>query len=81
MPTWEQVLVGIIPSIGVGFIFWFAMRAVIRSDRNERAALAKLEAAQDAADAARTAAPTASDDAADDARETPPESPRENPVG
>lgn len=52
MPTWQAVLVGIIPSIGVGLIFWFAIRSVIRADRNERAALARLEAEQDAAEAA-----------------------------
>ena len=43
MSTWVAVAVGIIPSIGVGLIFWFALRAVIRADRNERAALARLE--------------------------------------
>ncbi|MDN4477478.1 hypothetical protein QQX10_08330 [Demequina sp. SYSU T00039] len=52
MPTWQAVLVGIIPSIGVGLIFWFAIRSVIRADRNERAALARMEAEQDAAEAA-----------------------------
>ncbi|GAA4840241.1 hypothetical protein GCM10023354_20990 [Garicola koreensis] len=26
------------PSVGVGLIFWFAMRAIFRADRNERAA-------------------------------------------
>ena len=33
----------LIPSIGVGVIFYFAMRFVIRADRNERAELAKLD--------------------------------------
>ncbi|SEJ39145.1 hypothetical protein [Demequina mangrovi] len=45
MPVWQQVLVGIVPSIGVGALFWFVMRAVIRADRNERAALAQEDAA------------------------------------
>lgn len=40
----EQVLAGIIPSIGVGLIFWFVMRAVIRADRRERQELARLDA-------------------------------------
>lgn len=26
------------PSVGVGLIFWFAMRAIFRADRNERVA-------------------------------------------
>jgi hypothetical protein len=41
-------LVGVgalIPSIGVGILFFFAMRAVVRADRNERAQLAELDRA------------------------------------
>lgn len=45
MDTWVAVAVGIIPSIGVGLLFWFSIRAVIRADRNERAALAREDAA------------------------------------
>ena len=33
----------LIPSIGVGLIFWFAMRAVVRADGRERAAIAAIE--------------------------------------
>lgn len=33
----------LIPSIGVGIIFYYAMRFVIRADRNERTELAKLD--------------------------------------
>lgn len=40
---WWPVLAGLIPSIGVGFLFWLAMRAVVRADRNERAALASAQ--------------------------------------
>lgn len=43
------VLTGILPSIGLGLLFWFAMRAIVRADRNERAAEAKLDAADEAA--------------------------------
>lgn len=53
MPTWQAVAIGIIPSIGVGLVFWFAMRAVVRADRNERAALAKADAEQAAERAQR----------------------------
>lgn len=37
--TYFEVLV---PSIGVGLVFWFAMRAIFRADRNERAAEAQV---------------------------------------
>ncbi|WP_062317945.1 hypothetical protein [Demequina maris] len=71
METWQAVAIGIIPSIGVGLIFWFAMRAVIRADRNERAALAKEDAEAAAREAAKGAesseAAATSGDAADDA--------------
>ncbi|WP_062516185.1 hypothetical protein [Demequina gelatinilytica] len=57
MPIWQQVLVGVIPSIGVGALFWYVMRAVIRADRNERAALAAAEAGDEAGEAPRSAQP------------------------
>ena len=40
----EAIAISIIPSIGVGLIFWYAMRAVIRADRRERAELARIDA-------------------------------------
>ncbi|WP_061961577.1 hypothetical protein [Demequina flava] len=49
MELWQQVAIGVIPSIGVALIFWFAMRAVVRADRNERAALAQIDAEEAAA--------------------------------
>ena len=51
MSTWQAVAVGVIPSIGVALLFWFVMRAVIRADRRERAAIAAQEAAIDEAEA------------------------------
>lgn len=38
-----DVLAALVPSIGVGLIFWFAMRAIIHADRRERAAIAALD--------------------------------------
>ncbi len=38
------VLAALVPSIGVGLLFWAAMRYIVRADRNERAALARLDA-------------------------------------
>ncbi|QAY63665.1 hypothetical protein ET495_10860 [Xylanimonas allomyrinae] len=49
MTTFWAIAAGVAPSVGVGLIFWFAMRKIVRADRNEREALARL----DAEDAAR----------------------------
>lgn len=42
------VITGIVfsltPTIVVGLIFWFVLRAIIRADRTERATYAKIEA-------------------------------------
>lgn len=42
-------LAAIIPSLGVGIIFWVAIRALMNADRTERAALARMDAAERAA--------------------------------
>ncbi|KGM10767.1 hypothetical protein [Cellulomonas bogoriensis] len=44
-----DALSALVPSVGVGLIFWFVMRAVIHADRRERAAIAQLEAEEQAA--------------------------------
>jgi hypothetical protein len=45
-------LAALLPSLGVGAIFWYVMRALVNADRNERAALARMDA-QDAERAAK----------------------------
>ncbi|WP_300345287.1 hypothetical protein [Nesterenkonia sp.] len=40
------------PSVGVGLIFWLAMRAIFRADRSERAAEAQIRQQLEAEDAA-----------------------------
>ncbi|MFC8733657.1 hypothetical protein ACFT5B_14475 [Luteimicrobium sp. NPDC057192] len=50
------VLEAVVPSIAVGLIFWLAMRFVVRADRNERNAMAALEAREDEERAQREAA-------------------------
>jgi hypothetical protein len=40
-----EVLAALIPSAGVGFLFYLAIRAIMSADRKERAAIAKLDAA------------------------------------
>ncbi len=42
--SWNLWIAGLVPSIGVGLLFWYVMRAVVRADRNERAALAQIDA-------------------------------------
>ncbi len=44
MSTLVEVMAGVVPSVGVGLIFWFAVRSIIQADRRERAALADLDA-------------------------------------
>lgn len=44
MGTLGEVLAALIPSLGVGFLFFLAIRALVNADRNERAAVARLDA-------------------------------------
>jgi hypothetical protein len=46
--NWHPLVAGLVPSIAVGLVFWYAMRAVLRADRNERTALAAADAAREA---------------------------------
>ena len=39
--TYFEVLA---PSVGVGLIFWFALRSILRADRRERAVEAQIRA-------------------------------------
>ena len=41
---WSNAIYSVIPTLLVGLIFWFVIRAVIRADRTERDASAKIEA-------------------------------------
>jgi len=56
METWSAVLFSVAPTVLIGLVFWFIMRAIIRSDRGERAAYAKIEAEERARLAAESAA-------------------------
>jgi flagellar biosynthesis/type III secretory pathway M-ring protein FliF/YscJ len=46
MPTdpVSAVIFSIAPTLLIGLVFWFIMRAIIRSDHNERSAYSKVEA-------------------------------------
>ncbi|AEG45346.1 hypothetical protein [Isoptericola variabilis] len=48
MDTFGAIIAGLVPSVGVGLLFWLAMRKIIRADRNERDALERLEAERQA---------------------------------
>lgn len=41
---WSNALFSVTPTILVGLIFWFVLRAILRADRTERDAYAKIEA-------------------------------------
>jgi flagellar biosynthesis/type III secretory pathway M-ring protein FliF/YscJ len=53
--TLSAVLFSLAPTVLLGLVFWFILRAIIRSDRNERAAYAKIEAEERAKRAAAVA--------------------------
>lgn len=36
-------LAALIPSVGVGVIFWIVIRSLVNADRTERAALARMD--------------------------------------
>lgn len=46
MPTdfWGGIIWSLAPTIVIGLLFWYILRSVLRSDRNERASYAKIEA-------------------------------------
>ena len=41
-----EALAALVPSIGVGLLFWYVIRAMIAADRRERAAMAALDKAE-----------------------------------
>ena len=40
---WFNAVFSVTPTIAVGLVFWFVMRSIIRADRNERKAYARIE--------------------------------------
>ena len=34
----------LLPTVAIGLLFWFVMRAIMRSDKSERKVLARIEA-------------------------------------
>jgi flagellar biosynthesis/type III secretory pathway M-ring protein FliF/YscJ len=40
---WFNVIYSVTPTIMIGLIFWFIMRAIVRADRSERATFNEIE--------------------------------------
>ncbi len=40
---WANALFSVTPTIIMGLIFWFILRAILRADRSERDSFAKIE--------------------------------------
>ena len=64
MPTdfWGNAIFSLVPTIALGLVFWFVIRAIIRADRNERKVYSEMEAEERARRAAArsdSATPTA----------------------
>lgn len=53
--TWLEALWELAPTVIIGVIFWLVMRALLRADRTERKAYAKIEAQERARIAAEQA--------------------------
>ncbi len=49
MTGWQAVVAAVVPSVCVGLLFWFALRAMLNADAKERREAAKLDAAERAA--------------------------------
>lgn len=41
---WANAIWSLAPTVLIGLIFWFVMRSLVRADRNERKAYARIEA-------------------------------------
>jgi hypothetical protein len=53
--VWGGIIFSLAPTVCVGLIFWFVMRAILRSDRTERKEYARIEAEERAKLAAQSA--------------------------
>lgn len=41
---WSNAIYSVTPTILIGLIFWFVIRAIVKADGNERAARSRIEA-------------------------------------
>ena len=49
---WVNAIWSLAPTVLIGLVFWFVMRSVLRADRSERDAYARIEAEERAKHAA-----------------------------
>ena len=49
---WLNALYSLAPTVLIGLVFWFILRAIIRADRNERKVYSRMEAEERARRAA-----------------------------
>jgi hypothetical protein len=56
VPTtvWGNIIFSVTPTICLGLLFWFVMRAILRMDRTERKVYARIEAEERAKAAANS---------------------------
>ncbi len=59
MNGWQAVLAALAPSVGVGVLFWLAIRALMNADAKERRVEAELRAAERAVKGEKDADPGA----------------------
>jgi len=54
MPTdfWGNAIYSVVPTIALGLVFWYVVRAIVRADRTERRVYAQMEAEERARRAA-----------------------------
>ncbi|WP_040157582.1 hypothetical protein [Mobilicoccus massiliensis] len=64
MELLQQVLFALLPSVGIGFLFYKIMRLLLEGDRKERAAYSRWLADQDAQRAESVQRPHEFDDSA-----------------
>ena len=68
---WLNALWSVTPTVLIGLIFWFIIRSIIRADRGERKAYARIEA-EELERRARALGPAGSSDAGSSVDEAAP---------
>lgn len=53
MELFQAIVFGLVPSIGVGFLFYVIMKSILRGDRSERLAYSQWLAQQEEAESAK----------------------------
>lgn len=59
MDQWQAIVLGLIPSVGIGFLFYKVIRLILEGDRKERLAHSRWLAEQEQLAQQRDGAPRA----------------------